>query len=123
MDLDIAPGVAAAPVPPSLCDAVFNLVDNAIDASSATVAVSALPTPGDHADGCFMIQVRDDGPGLADAMTLATVVEPFVTTKHGGTGMGLAIADALVDELGGTLAHRRDGGWTSFAITLPLPTP
>jgi C4-dicarboxylate-specific signal transduction histidine kinase len=64
------------------------------------------------------VEVRDDGPGLGPEAG-RRVFEPFFSTKDGGTGMGLAIADAVVDELGGRLEHRRDGGTTSFAVRLP----
>ena len=45
--------------------------------------------------------------------------EPFFSTKESGTGMGLAIADAAVGELGGSLRHHRAAGTTTFVITLP----
>ena len=52
--------------------------------------------------------VIDDGPGappeLADDM-----FDPFVSTKKSGRGLGLAIADKLVREMGGIMQYAREG--------------
>jgi two-component system sensor histidine kinase RegB len=55
--------------------------------------------------------VRDDGPGIASA-DLGRIGEPFFTTKEAGAGMGLGVflARAVVERLGG-----------SFAITSAAP--
>jgi two-component system sensor histidine kinase FlrB len=49
----------------------------------------------------------------------ARAFEPFFTTKADGTGMGLAIADAVVGDLGGELRYERVNGHTRFVVTLP----
>jgi signal transduction histidine kinase len=93
---------------------VFNLVDNAIDAAASTVVVE-LAAPANDIE---VLRVCDDGPGLPEHGA-ARVFEPFFTTKGDGTGMGLAIADALVGDLGGDLRYDRVGDITTFAVTLP----
>jgi len=100
-----------------LRDVVFNLVDNAIDAAASRVAVHL-----EAVDGAAVIRVCDDGPGMADR-DATRAFEPFFTTKGDGTGMGLAIADALVGDLGGDLRYERVGGTTSFVVTLQSPRP
>ena len=69
--------------------------------------------------GTLTISVCDDGPGLATEIA-GRAFEPFVSTKAGGTGMGLAIADAAVAEAGGELRHDRTRGTTRFSVGLPL---
>ena len=49
------------------------------------------------------IDVADDGPGVAPEQR-AQIFEPFVTTKPRGTGLGLAMAQRIVEAHGGTLA-------------------
>lgn len=109
LDLGATDGTAA--VPPALRDVAFNLVDNAIDAAASEVVVRVGPGAAEA------LLVIDDGPGL-DGSSARRAFEPFFTTKADGTGMGLAIADAVVAELGGDVAYRRSDGRTVFAVTL-----
>jgi C4-dicarboxylate-specific signal transduction histidine kinase len=97
---------------------VFNIVDNAIDAATTTVRVAAVRESADR----VTIAVTDDGPDPGEA-TAARLYEPFFTTKPDGAGMGLAIADALVAELGGHLRHERRDGTTRCLVTLPPTLP
>jgi signal transduction histidine kinase len=138
--VDVPSAAARLPVASPLRVALFNLVDNALDAAAGRVTITARSAgardgdrgrggAGDRADdsgsggsGEVTVEVWDDGPGVAPEAG-PRVFEPFFSTKDGGTGMGLAIADAVVDELGGRLDHRRDGGTTSFAVHLPLGVP
>ncbi|MCB1250429.1 MAG: HAMP domain-containing histidine kinase, partial [Acidimicrobiales bacterium] len=109
LDLGATDGTAA--VPPALRDVAFNLVDNAIDAAASEVVVRVGPGAAEA------LLVIDDGPGL-DGSSARRAFEPFFTTKADGTGMGLAIADAVVAELGGDVTYRRSDGRTVFAVTL-----
>lgn len=109
-------------VPGSIRDVLFNLVDNAIDAAEASVQVVLAGVghqPGGQGRALVELSVVDDGPGLPDRDAERSF-EPFFTTKPDGTGMGLAIADALVGDMGGTLSYTREGGRTHFVVALPL---
>ena len=90
------------------------MLENAISAAADRVAV-ALQRDGDW----LVISVTDDGPGMSDDL-IARATEPFVTTKQHGSGMGLAITRAVVEEEDGTLeiANGRDGG---LVVRLRLP--
>ncbi|MFN8041228.1 MAG: HAMP domain-containing sensor histidine kinase [Acidimicrobiales bacterium] len=113
----VADDVADEPVAPALADAVFNLVDNAIDAAAGDVEVVA-----ERHDATVVLTVLDDGAGFpGEAATRA--FEPFFTTKADGTGMGLAIVDALVGDLGGEVRHERRGDRTAVVVALPMAVP
>jgi signal transduction histidine kinase len=115
VDDGAGPDAATRPVPAALVDVVFNLVDNAIDAAGAEVVLRIVAGPA-----ATVVRVEDDGSGLVDG-DVSRALEPFFTTKADGTGMGLAIADALVGDLGGVLRYERRGDRTAFVVELPSP--
>jgi signal transduction histidine kinase/HAMP domain-containing protein len=75
----------------------LNLLNNAIDAASHEISVSAKT-----ADGRIEIRISDDGPGIKE-QDLGKVFDPFFTTKKGGTGLGLPICKRIVEDHGGTI--------------------
>ncbi|MBI1321919.1 HAMP domain-containing protein [bacterium] len=91
--------------------AIFNLVNNAIEASrkggSVIVQLSAEP------DGMARLTVADNGQGFAGLLQ-DTAGEPFVTSKPEGLGLGLYLAREVARRYGGELKWRRDEGWTVF---------
>jgi PAS domain S-box-containing protein len=71
-------------------------------------------------DGGYAIRVKDDGPGIP-AEVRERVFEPFVTTKHRGTGLGLPIAKRVVEMHGGDITiDCPPGGGTEVTVTLPI---
>jgi len=65
------------------------------------------------------ITISDAGPGM-DPDHLAHVFDPYFTTKHGGTGLGLPIAKNIIEGLGGTIAiDSTPGAGTEIRIDLP----
>lgn len=73
--------------------------------------------------GAFVeITIRDNGPGIPDAIR-ARVFEPFFTTKPAGegTGLGLSISyDIIVKQHNGRIGvESGPGGFTEFSIVLP----
>jgi two-component system sensor histidine kinase RegB len=99
----------------ALEQAMLNLFNNAADASSAGVEIEA----GWDA-GALHVEVRDRGPGI-DEKVLLNAGRAFITTRPEGTGIGLFLAHAAVERLGGRilLANRKDGGAVT-RIELPL---
>ena len=76
-------------------------------------------------DGCAIVAVADDGPGL-DADEAAQVFERFYradpsrSRAHGGAGLGLAIVKAIVTAHGGEVsAGAAAGGGALFTVRLP----
>jgi signal transduction histidine kinase len=98
-----------------------NLVMNAVDAmitrppGSRHVSISARLTPGHVA-----IAVRDSGTGLPPEVD-GRLFAPFVTTTSQGLGIGLTIAQTIVQTHRGTIeaVNNPDGGAT-FTVTLPV---
>jgi two-component system, NtrC family, sensor histidine kinase HydH len=100
-----------------LLSLLTNLLFNAIDAAPAggEVFLSTAAGPG----GMIQVIVTDTGPGVDQAVA-GRLFTPFVTTKAGGTGLGLTVARKVAGEHGGTLtASDRPGGGACFTLTLP----
>jgi signal transduction histidine kinase len=71
-------------------------------------------------DGKFVLSVADTGVGVARE-NLSKVFEPFYTTKNTGLGLGLATTKRIVEEHGGKIEIRSEGGTGSdVIISLPL---
>ncbi|OGQ90467.1 MAG: hypothetical protein A2289_25490 [Deltaproteobacteria bacterium RIFOXYA12_FULL_58_15] len=98
---------------------LWNLLHNARQASPAyaPICVSLEQCSNERA---ALIVVRDWGQGVDPEMR-AHLFEPFVTTKRGGTGMGLAVVKNIVRAHGGevNLASAQGGG-TEARVKLPL---
>jgi two-component system sensor histidine kinase PilS (NtrC family) len=98
----------------------LNLAANAFEAMSTTGALVVRSSTG--ANGEVMVEFIDNGPGIA-AQDLPRVGEPFFTTKKGGTGLGVAIAQRIVERHGGSLVFESDPGrGTTARVTLPAAT-
>jgi two-component system, sensor histidine kinase RegB len=97
--------------------AVGNIVQNALQASSAPVRLAAAST----GNGQIRLTVIDRGTGMT-AEHLGRAGEPFFTTKPAGsgTGLGLFVARATIEQLGGSLALASTvGQGTTATIVLP----
>lgn len=65
----------------------------------------------------FEWEVSDTGRGPPEAVR-ERVFEPLVSSKPDGAGLGLAIAREVAERHDGSIAWRRDGGWTRFTVRL-----
>ena len=112
--------------------AVFNLALNAVQAVPAAgrvsvevarVAVDQLP-PGLAAfdGGAVALRVSDTGPGIA-AQVRDILFDPFVTTKPGGSGLGLPIVHRAVEAHAGVVLVDSSAAGTRFTILLPPAPP
>lgn len=122
-DLDAAVAATHVRLPPrAVCQALRSLVTNAQDASGADspviVRVQLAPGP----DPELRIAIVDRGPGMAPEV-LARLGEPFFTTKQPGRGMGLGLflARAVIEGVGGTLGILSQPG-KGTTVTVSLPT-
>ncbi|GAA4751533.1 HAMP domain-containing sensor histidine kinase [Amnibacterium soli] len=73
------------------------VLQNAFAAAAERVDVEVLPSGEQVA-----VRIADDGPGI-DPAVIDSLFDPGVTTRAGGTGLGLALARRLVLEAGGDL--------------------
>lgn len=103
--------------------ALTNLAANAVQAvpQSGKVLISAKIEPG--SPDSVIISVSDNGPGIPE-LHRDKLFQPFFTTRDGGTGLGLANVQKIVEDHGGTVsAANRPGGGTVFTMALPLGGP
>jgi len=108
-----APGVAGR-----LERAVGNVLENAASFAGAGGAVHA--TVRAEGDAC-VIEVSDTGPGI-EAGKIGRIFDRFFTDRRDGrgTGLGLALAKAIVEAHGGSIAAASpEGGGAVFTIRLP----
>ncbi len=112
--------------------AILELVRNACEATApagGTVqVVLSSDTPIDAAELSSALQptrwvslaVLDNGPGIAPEIA-HKVFQPFFSTKrkHDANGLGLNVAQGLIQQCGGILRHESRRGATKFEILLP----
>jgi two-component system, NtrC family, nitrogen regulation sensor histidine kinase GlnL len=65
------------------------------------------------------LQVIDDGPGIPHELR-ERVFYPLVSGREGGTGLGLTLAQAYVQQHGGSIECESAPGRTVFRIVFPL---
>jgi two-component system sensor histidine kinase ChvG len=108
---------------PRLVRAVENLIDNAISFSPAGAPVSiSVVRDGDH----IQIHVDDNGPGVPPDRREA-IFRRFHSERPDGdfarhSGLGLAIANTIVEAMGGSIdvKDRPTGSGARFSIRLPM---
>ena len=64
------------------------------------------------------IEIIDNGPGIPENIR-AHLFEPFVSSKHGGSGLGLSLVASIVEEHGGIIEINSDSNSTNFTVLLP----
>ncbi|MFY7874822.1 MAG: sensor histidine kinase [Pirellula sp.] len=102
----------------SLQAALLNLVKNAMEAmpDGGELLVRTCTVPGGIA-----MEMIDTGGGM-DEVTAMRMFEPFYSTKHGGSGLGLPTARKIIEAHGGRIAVQSEvGRGTKFLIEFPTP--
>jgi len=96
-----------------------NIIDNAIDAMHGKGELR-IRTYRD--DGCVVVEIGDNGPGIPDEVQ-PHIFEPFFTTKGvgEGTGLGLDTVQRIVKKHRGNVQVSSKPGDTRFQVWLPLP--
>jgi signal transduction histidine kinase len=97
------------------------IVNTALNAIQAMPEGGSLTVSTERTYTRIVITVEDTGAGI-DPAILSKIYDPFFTTKEvgEGTGLGLAVTYALVQQMGGTIAVKsKPGRGTVFTISLP----
>ena len=67
----------------------------------------------------LQIEIEDTGIGIPEELS-EHVFEPFISTKSGGSGLGLAMVASVIADHGGTITYQRRHQGTCFSINLPF---
>jgi len=94
-----------------------NLIDNAVEAALSSSAPRVTVTVR-GSDDELLLQVADNGPGVAD--TEALFRRGWSTKSGGGHGLGLALVGQVARRYGGSVDVRNDDG-AVFTVRLPVP--
>jgi C4-dicarboxylate-specific signal transduction histidine kinase len=103
---------------------LMNLFMNAIDAVAEMpperrrITVSTVSTD----EGSVEVAVSDNGPGIAQEH-LGQLFDPFFSTKREGMGLGLSIAQSIVQAHDGCLTAESSATGATFRFTIPAATP
>ena len=114
-----------------LIQVFLNLIKNAAEAAPANNAEIVLSTAYRH--GVRMAQpggdtrvqlpiavtVQDNGGGIPEDLR-ANLFDPFVTTKTGGSGLGLALVAKIIGDHGGVVEYDSAPRRTAFRVLLPI---
>ena len=103
---------------------LLNLVINAEQAmlSANGRGILVVRTWHDAEQESVVLEINDDGPGIPDDLQ-PKIFDPFFTTKEvgKGTGLGLTVAYAIVQEHGGRIRlESRPNAGASFYVEMPV---
>lgn len=94
---------------------LINILNNAADASPHAVEME-----GSWSNTELIVEVRDRDPGITEALA-QEAGRGFFSTKAAGRGIGLFLANATVERLGGSVVLlNRDGGGGCTRVTISL---
>jgi two-component system nitrogen regulation sensor histidine kinase GlnL len=65
------------------------------------------------------IDIIDNGPGIDESMSESLFL-PMITGRKEGTGLGLPIAQSLINQNGGLIEWQSHPGKTKFTVLLPI---
>ncbi|MEI7908367.1 MAG: ATP-binding protein [Verrucomicrobiota bacterium] len=105
--------------------AFTNLIKNAIEAhgrQAGKILPGVVEIGGAIRDGFIQIQIRDHGNGLPQSSLVSLLrFIPGNTSKHGGSGYGLPLANRYITAHGGTLAlESEENEGTTATVFLPI---
>jgi two-component system nitrogen regulation sensor histidine kinase GlnL len=126
-DYDISiPAIQADP--DMLIQAILNIVRNAVQAMEhkgtilfKTRVERQFTIANRRHKLVARIDITDDGPGIP-AEVMPHLFYPMVSSRAEGSGLGLSIAQSLINRHGGLIACESQPGKTTFTLLLPLET-
>lgn len=124
LEVTLPPGLPLVAVNVAQLHQVFrNLVQNAL-AFSSRGGVVRIEGASEVVAGRPQVRVAvlDRGVGFTST-DLASLFEPFFSRRQGGTGLGLSLAQRIVEQHGGSVeASNRDEGGARLVVSLPIVT-
>lgn len=116
LERDTPPGLYLLGDKDLLYRAFYNIL---INGQQAMNGPGVMHVSGRREEGEILLQFRDSGPGIDEAI-LPNLLDPFFTTKDGGTGLGLPIVQSIIVSHGGQLRldNAPEGG---AVVTVVLP--
>jgi signal transduction histidine kinase len=96
-----------------------NIIDNAVDAMNGA---GRLTVRARRADGWVVVEIEDDGPGIAEEHQ-SVIFDPFFTTKGPGSGSGLGLnisRNIITQKHHGEISVESVPGRTCFTVRLPI---
>jgi len=110
----------------SLIQAILNIVRNAVEANEQDCRIvlrtrieRKFTIANVRYDLVARVDITDNGPGISEEMR-EKIFYPMITTRAEGTGLGLTIAQTLVNRHGGLIACESEPGKTCFTILIPI---
>jgi two-component system nitrogen regulation sensor histidine kinase GlnL len=114
----------------SLVQVFLNLVKNAAEAVSGPDGEISLKTAyrqglkltgpdGSRRHLPLLVAIADNGAGIAEELR-PYLFEPFVTSKRGGSGLGLALVAKVIADHGGVIEFDSEPKRTEFRVCLPV---
>ncbi|MDP7033309.1 MAG: ATP-binding protein [Planctomycetota bacterium] len=103
-----------------ISQAIYNVALNSLQAmpNGGTLTVSA-----SMLRETLLIRITDDGPGIPEE-SKSRLFDLFYSTKEEGTGLGLPIANQIIENHGGSMvAENHPEGGACISIYLPSRTP
>ena len=98
---------------------VLNLITNAAETLNQEETPGRIGIQTRQQGHHVRIRVEDSGDGIPEDLR-EKIFDPFYTTKHGSSGIGLSISQRIVEDHGGTLTVE-PGQWGGAAFTITLP--
>lgn len=88
--------------PDLLATVIENLLINSYEAGGKSTRVF-IQAESDESSGAVSVKISDNGPGIPEELLPDKLFEPFVTSKKGGSGIGLWQVKRIVNRLNGTI--------------------
>lgn len=103
-----------------IAEMVLNLLNNAAEAMKTMEAGKKIVVASFVQDDHIVMQVSDSGPGVPQEIR-DKILDPYFTTKHEGTGIGLSLCLRIITDHGGSLTVLdSEFGGAEFRIEIPI---
>jgi PAS domain S-box-containing protein len=104
-------------------EVILNLLNNAAEAMKNMQTGQKIAVESFIEDDLIIIRIFDSGPGVHEEIK-AKIFDPYFTTKHEGTGIGLSFCHRIITDHGGSLTvSDSELGGAEFQIEIPVKNP